>query len=456
MALAFLMLAAPLVALGLPGSFGRYLEFYRQRGQLPSVLRRTAIVCVATAVGVAIAMMAAHDWVAQLVFGRSESLATIVLLATALALVVVYNYLTELLTALRLMRAAAIVQLAHSLLFAVLAISLILTWRADAQALILAFAGACLLPAAAMLPRLRRLWARLQSQSVPLGRGDLWRRLLPFAVWVWVTNLLFNLFDVADRYMIVHFAPQSDPLQMVGDYHCARIVPMLMVSVAALLAGMIMPHLSQHWEAGRRDRVVGQVNLAIKLLSLALTLGSIVVLLGAGALFEAVFGGKFAGGRAVLPWTLVYCAWMSLALMTQTYLWCAERARLGCAAIVVGLMVNVALNLALLPRLGLLGAVLATSAANLAALMLLAVLATRRGMCFDRGAVWLAGLPAAAALGPLPAALLLAAAAALAWRTNWLFNAAEKRELSQIAQGYWLNVRNLLGRKASSGTLPLP
>ena len=43
MAFGFFTLAAPLTVLGLPGSFGRYVEFFRQRGQLRTLLRRTAI-----------------------------------------------------------------------------------------------------------------------------------------------------------------------------------------------------------------------------------------------------------------------------------------------------------------------------------------------------------------------------------------------------------------------------
>src|SRR6476620_12148408 len=43
MAYSFLLLAAPVVVLGLPGSFGRYLERYRQRGQLRTFLRRATI-----------------------------------------------------------------------------------------------------------------------------------------------------------------------------------------------------------------------------------------------------------------------------------------------------------------------------------------------------------------------------------------------------------------------------
>src|ERR1700749_3705906 len=43
MAYSFLLLAAPVIVLGLPGSFGRFLERYRQRGQLRTFLRRGTI-----------------------------------------------------------------------------------------------------------------------------------------------------------------------------------------------------------------------------------------------------------------------------------------------------------------------------------------------------------------------------------------------------------------------------
>ena len=41
MALGFLELAAPVLVLGIPGTFGRYVERYRQRSQLGVFLRHT-------------------------------------------------------------------------------------------------------------------------------------------------------------------------------------------------------------------------------------------------------------------------------------------------------------------------------------------------------------------------------------------------------------------------------
>ncbi len=60
MAYSFLLLAAPVVVLGLPGSFGRYLERFRQRGQLRTFLRRASIwTATLTLVAVSLIVMAA-------------------------------------------------------------------------------------------------------------------------------------------------------------------------------------------------------------------------------------------------------------------------------------------------------------------------------------------------------------------------------------------------------------
>ena len=45
MAFSFLLIAAPLAVAAIPGAFGRYIEYYRRRGQLRPFLRRAALWC---------------------------------------------------------------------------------------------------------------------------------------------------------------------------------------------------------------------------------------------------------------------------------------------------------------------------------------------------------------------------------------------------------------------------
>ncbi len=52
----FFIFSAPLVVLGLPGSFGKFVEYYRQRGCLRAYLVRTVSVIATSAVVLACAM----------------------------------------------------------------------------------------------------------------------------------------------------------------------------------------------------------------------------------------------------------------------------------------------------------------------------------------------------------------------------------------------------------------
>jgi O-antigen/teichoic acid export membrane protein len=279
----------------------------------------------------------------------------------------------------------------------------------------------------------------LPEVSEPLGRRVLLAKLMPFAVWVWVTNWLSNLFDIVDRYMIVHFSglEAAEALVQVGNYHSSRVVPILLVSIAGMLGSVTLPHLSHDWEASRRDRVSHSVNLMLKLVTFALMLGGAAILAVAPWLFGWAFAGKYAGGLAVLPLTLTYCVWFGVIGIAQNYLWCAERARIGSLAVLVGVVSNVLLNLLLLPRYGLAGAVAATAVANFLALALTCLFSHRAGMTFDRGA-WLAMLlPPLFVLGPLMCAAALAVFAVLMLRGEVVLTWEDRRQLD-LAWQQWM------------------
>jgi glycosyltransferase involved in cell wall biosynthesis/O-antigen/teichoic acid export membrane protein len=441
MAFGFLTLAAPLTVLGLPGSFGRYVEHFRQRGQLRTLIRRTAICSgILTVLSVGL-IVSARSLFSTIVFGRSNETQLVVVLGISLVAVIVFNYLTELITALRQARVTAVVQFFNSVIFAGVSLLLLWSWRREATALVAAYGFACLVQIVGMLWFLRRQYRALPASQAndfaTVSETDgFWSRLLPFAAWVWVCNLLYNLFDVADRYMIVHTSRADDPLAVVGSYHSSRIVPLLLVSIAALLGTVILPHLSHDWEAGRRNEVSARMNLTLKLLGLLLFVGSIAILLAAPFLFNVAFNGKFRGGMDVLPWTLAYCAWFGMVTMAQMYLWCAERARLSCLALFIGLVTNVGLNLILLPRFGLAGAVWATAAANFIALALIYRFNAWLGMKIERSLLLVSLLPLTLGLGLLTAIATLAAVIVAIIATDQILSRDEKRRLAAVWQSY--------------------
>jgi len=431
MAFAYLNLAAPLMVLGLPGSFGRYVEYFRQRGQFHLFLRRTAIVTGAASIMALVAMIFARGWFSDLIFGTSSETTLTVWLAACLVAVILHNFLTALFIAVRMYRVVTALQFAQGLGFAVISLALLSVHPQGATSAVIGYTLATLLAAAVSIGWLSRL-VRSEAKTPTTDRQrDFWMRLLPFAVWMWVTNLISNVFDLVDRYMIVHHSGMSpdEALRQVGNYHSSRIIPLLFVGVAALFASMITPHLTTDWEVGRRESVVRRLNLALKLLAITLLAASTAVLFVAPPLFEVALRNKFQGGLEVLPCTLAYCAWFGLFAVAQNYLWCAERAALSNLPLLVGLILNVLLNLLWLPAYGLPGAVWATTVSNLAAMLLTYEFSRRHGMQIDAG-TWIASLAIGGlCLGPWTALAALAVVGFLALATNRLLHADEKQQL---------------------------
>ena len=118
-------------------------------------------------------------------------------------------------------------------------------------------------------------------------------------------------------------------------------------------------------------------------------------------------------------------------LVAQSYLFCAEKAWLSSVALAFGLVLNVALNLVLLPRLGLEGVVLSTTAANALSLALVCFFNRGLGFHLDDGAKLVLLLPSLLCLGPwVAAAGLLVVAADAIWAAR-LLAPDEKRQLAE-------------------------
>jgi polysaccharide transporter, PST family len=395
LAYSFLVLAAPVVVLGLPGCFGRYLERFRQRGQLRTFLRRAAIwTAVLTSVAVALIAFAAPQF-SQLIFGQPDQRTMVLLLAASLAAVILHHFLEAVFAALRKFTIVSTMHFCQSMVFAGLSLSLLWSWRFAAESIVVAYGLACLISAIGTLVWKGRALAEDAAPDAGAPHREFWPPLLRFAIWVWVTNFLCHLFGVVDRYMLVHWSGLDNDaaLALVGHYHASRILPLLFLCVADLLGGVVLPHLSHDWERGARERVSDRLNLILKFASLVMLAGGVVVLWIAPWLFHVAFDGRYDEGLKVMPWTLAYCVWYGLLLVAQNYIWCAERMKLGTLPLASGLALNIALNMVLIPAWGLLGAVVATTISTGLALAVLYSINRSAGMQLQAGMLWLSIAP---------------------------------------------------------------
>ena len=428
----YLMLMAPLAVLGLPGSFNRYVELYRQRGQLKSFLYRIAGISLVMTVSFSILLYLFAGQVSHWLFRDSGQSRLVMVMAVCLILVTAFNFLTSLLEALRQVRLVTVMRFVNGVAFAALAIVFLLQWENGTEAVTIGFAASCFVATLPAIWYFRKNWSIIETSQLPLPQKSMWQRVAPFAAWLWIINLVSNLYEVADRNMLLHLTPGSptEAQALVGQYHSGRIIPLVLVGLAAMLGGILMSYMTASWERGEKEKVSQQLRWTLKLTGLGFTWIGIAVLVLSPFLFDVVLQGKYNGGLAVLPMTLVYCIWYGLVTVGQDYLWCREKGKWACLAVITGLAINVVLNLFLIPRFGLTGAVWATATSNLFALVALFWINHCFGWKPDRGVLLAAAVPI---LLLLPVHLALTSTLMISWagyRFGWMFDERERMEMS--------------------------
>lgn len=432
----YLMLLAPLSVLGLPGCFGKYTEHYHQRGQLKTFIYRIALISAVTTGGLSAAIFFLPETFSWILFRDASQTALVQWIAVALIVVTASNFLGSLMESLRQVKTVTLMRFITGMIFAGAGVGFIYFTSAGASAATAGFACACFV---GMLPAVWVLWKYRHSiagSNESLPHAEMWKKIAPFAIWLWAANLLNNLFEASDRYMLIHWSNTTADLAQgaVGQYHSGRVVPLLLVSIAAMLAGLLMPYMSKAWEANRKQDAQRQLNWTVKLVGITFTVGGALILLMSPILFDTILQGRYNDGLAVLPLTLVYCIWFSLYTVGQDYLWVAEKGKWAAVAIAIGLCINIGLNIALIPTMGLMGAVLATSCGNVGIVLLIFGLNHYFG-CRTHLGIWLAALvPCLLLFGTLPACIATVFLMLACVTTELIFSNEEKREVIEFVR----------------------
>ncbi len=423
----FFMIAAPLAVLGLPGAFGKFVEHFRQRLCLSAYLNRVAAVCVLSTGSIAFAMLIAKDSFAWLVYGSPATLQIVVWTVVALVAQVGYNFVYDVALSLRQVRVLSSMQFANGMCFAIIGmacLSLSHSWIV----LLPSYAASCVVGALFGGWSVWRTCGQEFGDQGALPHSEMWPRILPFAVSLWLSNLLANSFELSDRYMLLHFSSGGESVgqALVGQYYCGRIIPNLLVSIALTLSGILLPYLSADWESGRRQEIQRRMGFVLSLLSLAFTAVSVAALVLSPLLFDWVFAGKYQAAQSILGLSLLQCTWGSVSMVAGAYLLCAERAKAASVNLLIGLLINIGLNLPLIQYYGLAGSVTATLIANLAVMLLTVISMSRAGCRIDSRTFALLFLPTVLLLGIHVAASCIAILVVIAGRTDWLLNREEK------------------------------
>jgi O-antigen/teichoic acid export membrane protein len=276
-------------------------------------------------------------------------------------------------------------------------------------------------------------------------------QVIPFAMAVWTTNALANLFPLVDRYMIVTFGGH-DPetaLSIVGLYHVARLIAVFMVSLAQVLQATLLPYLSHDWESGERTQVSQRLDSFLRLFGFAFYTTAALFLAFGPWLVSLLVGDKFEMGLGVLSLTLTCGVFASLFILAQSYLWCLQKGWLVNAGLAIALILGVGLNLLLLPRFGLSGAAMASCGGTIFMLVYVLLCSRMSGMQFRLSTGLVVLLPVTLLLGPVLAIITLCVAVVVAATSNVLLTEADKRHAVELVQRF----RDRLHKKSHGLTM---
>jgi polysaccharide transporter, PST family len=425
MAFGFITLITPVMLLGIPGALPRFTEHFRVRGQLNLFVRRIGLGTLAcTAIFVTV-MLSRPDWFGWIVFLQPQQADLIQAVAGAVVAMIGYNFVSDLCGSLRLVRVVSMMQFVQGVGFTVLSV-LWLSGGGSFNGVVWMFATACFLAAMVGVGTLRVSWASAQIVPSPRagastdvsettldelsGLGAMIRRLAPYAAALWLMNLIGNLFELSDRYMILHFMPFASSLDnfgrelagqaAVGQYHSGRIIPMLLLSLGMMISGILLPYLATDWEHKRTEQIQRRVRDALMIVAVLFTAGGAIAILMGPWIFGTLLQGRYSEGLAVMPMALCFCTWSALVTIGQTYLWTVEKGKWVPVAMSFGLACNLVLNAVLLPRMGLPGAVLATLCSHAVVMTGVWLAMIRCGYRPDAGLLLLTLLPLTLLVSP--------------------------------------------------------
>ncbi|HMP77994.1 MAG TPA: oligosaccharide flippase family protein, partial [Pirellulaceae bacterium] len=261
----WLLTLAPLAVLGMPGTFGRFLEEFRQQGSLGSFLIIISRVSIVTTLMMAAAMLLFPHEFSWQILGSGNRVDLMWATAAALILLTGYNYLVSLVEALRQIRLATIMRFVSGTGFTIVGVAALWFAHPDASTLIAvaAFGASSMLGALPAIWYLKRFRHELQDQAPPVTSRQVFMRIGPYAAWWWMSNLLQNMYELADRYMLVHWTNQETVVNVqavVGQYHSGRVIPMMLAGLAEMVRGLILPYLTAAWLRGDVAYVRQQMN----------------------------------------------------------------------------------------------------------------------------------------------------------------------------------------------------
>jgi stage V sporulation protein B len=436
-----ILIAVSIAGLGITASFGRYAPRYEDRGALTWFFRQAYALNVSLAVAIGIAVLLLRSVLSRLIYGETGHAAAIMAAALAIPSMVVVKNLAATFAGLKLFRASSVLEFSQVAVYAVLGGLLVAVYR-SAPAGLFAYGVSMLVCIPLFTPLLA---AYLRRQEPVYRRPDepgFHKRLLRFTIWFTITPILGQIFKYVDRLSLQRLMSASDQ----GVYSAAINLSAIISAIGLAVNSVIYPHLSTTWEAGKRGRALENLDLSIRVTTVGLLVIGLVLILLARPLILLLLGQDYVAGTQVLPWFVIFYVFTISLWLFGVYPSLVERTYVSAIGLACALPINVVLNIVLIPKMGIVGAAVATVASYLVMWFIFVRICAAFGLPVARRTVAVSLLPFLLLLPHLLASAAVGAVVYMCLTKTWIVTSAERHRVYEELRGFLKDRSRYLGR----------
>jgi O-antigen/teichoic acid export membrane protein len=418
------LIMVAVTSLGIPSAFGRYAPRYQTRKGLRWFFRKAYSLNIVFSLAVGAVVFIFPDFLSRLIYGDPSHSRVMMIVAVCVPGLVILTNLMHSFSGLKLFRASSVTQFSQAAMFAVAGTILALGY-ASASSALFALALSIFVTLVLFAPLLTRYLKREEPEYNGLDEPGFYRRLLRFTIWFTVTPILIQIFHYVDRLSLQRLLTSSDQ----GIYSAAINLAATISAVGLAVNNVIFPHLSTAWEAGEKERAVSSLDIAIRFTAIALTVIGLVLILLGRPLILLLLGEAYAAGAQVLPYLVVFYLLTISVWLFGVYASLVEKTYISTIGLATALPVNVALNLALIPRMGIVGAAIATMLSYVLLWVVVISICSAFGMPLRPRTIVASLFPFLLVPPPLVAACGVVGATYLCFRTEWIVTRGERRRV---------------------------
>jgi len=188
-------------------------------------------------------------------------------------------------------------------------------------------------------------------------RSKLFRELFSFSWPLLLSGFIWNVFEWADTFFIGYFRTSAE----VGFYNAAMPIALFLFIPAFLFAKLFYPLINKEYHRGNRDLVdelTKQVAKWILLLSFPLFT---LILLFPGSFINILFGEEFLVAEKALIYLSIGFMFTSVFSISGYVLLLLEKSKNMLYSTLSVFILNIILNVILIPRFGITGAAISTT-----------------------------------------------------------------------------------------------